>query len=97
VKLEPPYSQYEGRWLTSPPPIKGHKYARIYFIRFIRELHDNKKKWPSFECAYMPEDYPTDYHRHLGLSGDTYEEYEPTESDMRNVVTAVFDRRYNDR
>jgi hypothetical protein len=92
VKLEQPYEQYEGKWLISLPPIQGHKLAFIYIIRFVEELHDLRRRWPTFEMVYIPEDHEGRFMRQYEL-GETYEEpYKPNDADLHNVVTSVFER-----
>ena len=92
MKLMSPYNQYEGKWFTSLPPIAGHKYARIFIVRFVKETHHGSHGYqPGVEAIYIPQDHPADYLNFISLTGE-YEEYEPTEDDFRGSIHSVFER-----
>ena len=94
MKLERPYEQYEGKWFTNLPIMVGENYARVFIIRFLKETHHGSSgTQPGVEAIFIPQDHLPDYLSFISLSGE-YENYDPTEDDIRACIHSVFERPF---
>ena len=91
--LRKPYTQYEGKWLLNLPPFEGNgnKNAILYLVKFLGTVDSQPSAYPYFEYVIIPEGHDGRFLRRFALSGEM-ESYTPTEADIHNVVTSIFER-----
>jgi hypothetical protein len=103
-KIAGPWKKYVGKWIVilhnpsehMPEDTPSYRMEPIYLLNMRIEQEDRQiKPHPVYEAICLDKNEGASYQRWYEIGGDFYEEYVPTEEDLKDSFRAVFEREEN--